>query len=64
MKAQFESKLGALNAINQELAWKVSLVDDSKKVGDMTSRELVELLFTKQKDRGLLWLQLRPKFTP
>jgi len=56
MKGQFESKLAALNAINQELAWKVSLVDDSRKVGDMTPRELIELLFTKQKDRALLWL--------
>lgn len=63
MKAQFESKLAALNAINQELAWKVGLVDDSRKVADMSSRELVELLFAKQKDRGLLWLQLRGKFS-
>lgn len=29
----------------------------------MTPRELIEILFTKQKDRTLLWLQIRPKFT-
>jgi hypothetical protein len=63
MKSQFESKLNALNAINQELAWKVAIIDDSKKVSDMTAEELIELTFVKQKDRELLWLQMRPKFT-
>ena len=63
IKSQFESKLAALNAINQELAWKVSLVDESKKVSDMTARELIELTFAKQKDRVLLWLQIKVKFS-
>lgn len=64
MKQQFEAKLSTLNAINQELAWKVALIDESKKVSDMTAEELIELTFAKQKDRELLWLQLRTKFTP
>ena len=47
MRTQFESKLASLNAINQELAWKVALIDESKKVSDMTAEELIELTFAK-----------------
>lgn len=64
LRNQFEQKLQTLNAINQELAWKVALIDESKKVSDMTAEELIELTFAKQKDRTLLWLQLKVKFTP
>lgn len=63
MRGQFESRLQTLNAINQELAWKVALIDESKKVSDMTTEELVELTFAKQPDHQLLWLQLKCKFT-
>ena len=56
LRNQFEQKLQTLNAINQELAWKVALIDESKKVSDMTAEELIELTFAKQKDRTLLWL--------
>ena len=56
MRGQFESRLQTLNAINQELAWKVALIDESKKVSDMTVEELVELTFAKQGDHQLLWL--------
>lgn len=47
MRAQFESKLATLNAINQELAWKVALIDEAKKVSDMTAEELIEMIFAK-----------------
>ena len=47
MRKQFETKLSTLNAINQELAWKVALIGESKKVGDMTVEELIELAFAK-----------------
>jgi hypothetical protein len=63
MRGQFESRLQTLNAINQELAWKVALIDESKKVSDMTTEELIELTFAKQPDHYQLWLQLKCKFT-
>ena len=47
MRSQFESRLQTLNAINQELAWKVALIDESKKVSDMNVEELTVLLFAK-----------------
>lgn len=64
LRTQFESRLQTLNAINQELAWKVALIDESKKVSDMTLEELVELTFAKQPDHELLWQHLKYKFTP
>lgn len=30
----------------------------------MTGEELIEMIFAKQKDRQLLWMQLKTKFTP
>ena len=62
MRNQFESRLQTLNAINQELAWKVALIDESKKVSDMTMEELVEMVFAKQPDRDLVWNAIRYKF--
>jgi hypothetical protein len=62
IRNQFESRLQTLNAINQELAWKVALIDESKKVSDMTMEELVEMVFAKQPDRELVWNALRYKF--
>ena len=39
------------------------MIDESKKVSDMTTEELIELTFAKQPDHSLLWLQLKCKFT-
>jgi hypothetical protein len=41
----------------------VALIDDNKKVGDMTAEELIELACQKQKDREILWLMLKPRFS-
>ncbi len=41
----------------------MALIDESKKVSDMTVEELVELTFAKQPDHQILWLQLKCKFT-
>lgn len=39
-----------LNEVNKDLSWKVALIDESKKIAEMNSSELVELAFTKEKD--------------
>ena len=50
LKNDFEFKLNTLNNINQEMSWKVALIDESKKISEMNSMELIELTFTKEKD--------------
>jgi len=64
MRTQFENRLTTLNAINQELSWKVALIDETKKIGNMTTEELIELTFAKEPNREILWLKIRYKFTP
>ena len=41
----------------------MGLIAESKKAAEMSTEELVELAFSKQKDRELLWLQLKKRFT-
>lgn len=55
LKNDFEGKLNTLNDINKELSWKVALIDESKKISEMNSQELIELTFTKEKDHDVLW---------
>lgn len=50
LKHDFETRLHVLNSLNQELSWKVALIDESKKVSEMNSQELIELTFAKEKD--------------
>lgn len=50
LKNEFESKLKVMNNINTELARKVAIIDESKKISEMNSEELIELTFTKEKD--------------
>ena len=50
LKNDFETKLKSLNILNLELQRKVALIDESKKISEMNSEELIELTFTKEKD--------------
>ena len=50
LRGDFESRLSVLNQVNKDMSWKVALIDESKKVAEMNSNELIELAFTKEKD--------------
>lgn len=63
LKVDFESRLNILNEVNQELSWKVALIDESKKISEMNSQELIELTFSKEKDHDVLWHQIKKKFS-
>lgn len=42
----------------------MAFIDDNKKVSDMSSQELIELMFAKQVDREMIWFMIKVKFTP
>lgn len=56
LKNDFETRLNILNEVNQEMSWKVALIDESKKISEMNTMELIELTFSKEKDQEVLWL--------
>jgi hypothetical protein len=39
------------------------LIDESKKIQEMNSMELIELTFAKEKDQNVIWSQIKKKFT-
>ncbi|CDW89079.1 UNKNOWN [Stylonychia lemnae] len=62
LKNDFETRLNILNNVNQDLSWKVALIDESKKISEMNSMELIEMVFTKEKDQEVIWQQIKRKF--
>lgn len=62
LKNEFESKLKYLNAINVEMQRKIALIDESKKISEMNTEELIELTFTKEKDQFVIWSYLKRSF--
>ena len=49
--------------MNQELSWKVAIIDESKKIAEMNTNELIELVFAKEKDHSYIWTVIKYKFT-
>ena len=63
LRNEFSNKLQTLNDLNQDLLRKVALIDESKKISEMNSEELIELCFAKEKDHLVVWRQIKKRFT-